>query len=367
MAMQASQLGNFLKLHYVKGIGRVSIQRLAEQYDFNFDSIVEAGSGELTSAGLNHQQIAQIKQPDLLKIEADLEWAEQSHNHLIPFFDADYPILLKETADYPPLLYASGNKDLLNRPQLAIVGSRNCSPGGAKTAFEFASYLSRAGITITSGMATGIDTQAHLGALKGNATTIAVTGTGLDRIYPSKNRQLAYDIHQNGLLISEFSLGTGPARENFPRRNRIISGLSIGTLVVEATNRSGSLITAHQATEQGREVFAIPGSIHNPQARGCHQLIRNGAKLVEQASDIVDELSSLLGFVAEKQNTGQSEPVGLDPESESLLNAIGFDPVTADDLVERTGLTIDKLSSMLVLLEINDFIQSAPGGCYVRI
>ena len=201
--MQSSQLGNFLRIHYVNGLGRVSIQKLAEQYDFNFDSIVEAGSGELTSAGLNHQQIAQIKQPDLQKIEEDLEWAQQPHNYLIPFFDADYPVLLKETADFPPLLYASGNKELLNRPQIAIVGSRNCSPGGAKTAFQFASYLSNSGITITSGMATGIDTQAHLGALKGNGATIAVTGTGLDRIYPSKNRQLAYEIHQHGLLVSE--------------------------------------------------------------------------------------------------------------------------------------------------------------------
>ncbi len=365
--MQSTQVSNFLRLYHVIGLGRVSIQRLAEQYEYSFKSIVDASVDGLTKAGLNHRQIEQIRHPDLEKIECDLQWAEKPQNYLIPFFDANYPTLLKETVDYPPLLYASGNIELLNRPQIAIVGSRNCSPGGAKNAFQFASYLSQSGITITSGMATGIDTQAHLGALDGNGHTIAVAGTGLDRIYPSKNRQLAYDIHQNGLLVSEFPLGTGPARENFPRRNRIISGLSVGTLVVEATNRSGSLITAHQATEQGREVFAIPGSIHNPQARGCHQLIRNGAKLVEHAADIVDELSSLLGFIAEKQNIPQNEGSGLDLESESLLNAIGFDPVTADELVERSGLTVDKLSSMLVLLELNDFIQSAPGGCYVRI
>ncbi len=365
--MHLDQLTSFLRLHHVFGLGLVSLRRLGEQFDDNFDNIIDASNAELQAAGLNTRQISQIKQPDMEQIDRDLAWAEIPTNCLIPYFDQRYPALLRETVNFPPLLYASGNIDLLESPQIAIVGSRNCSPGGAKTAFNFASNLSRSGLTITSGMATGIDAQAHLGALSASGQTIAVTGTGLDIIYPSKNRQLAYDIHERGLLLSEFSLGTSPRSENFPRRNRIISGLSVATLVVEATNRSGSLITAHQAVEQGREVFAIPGSIHNPQARGCHQLIRDGARLVEQASDIIEELASLLGFVAEQENPVQSELVHLDPESEKLLNVIGFDPVTADELVERSGLTIDKLSSMLVLLELNDYIQSAPGGCYVRV
>ena len=365
--MHLDQLSSFLKLHHVFGLGRVSLQRLGEKFDNNFNHVIDASAAELQAAGLNARQISQIKQPDMAQLDRDLAWAEMSANYLIPYFDRHYPPLLKETVSFPPLLYASGNIDLLKSPQIAIVGSRNCSPGGARTAFNFASHLSRSGLTITSGMATGIDAQAHLGALSASGQTIAVPGTGLDIIYPSKNKQLAYNIHEKGLLLSEFPLGTGPRSENFPRRNRIISGLSVATLVVEATSRSGSLITAHQAVEQGREVFAIPGSIHNPQARGCHQLIRDGARLVEQASDIIEELASLLGYVAEQQSPAQSEAVRLDLESEKLLNAIGYDPVSADELVERSGLTIDKLSSMLVLLELNDFIQSAPGGCYVRV
>ncbi len=365
--MHLDQLTSFLTLHHVSGLGRVSIQRLGEQFDNNFNQIIDASNAELQASGLNSRQINQIRQPDIEQLDRDLEWAELAGNHLIPYFDRHYPTLLKETVNFPALLYASGNIDLLKSPQIAIVGSRNCSPGGAKTAFNFASHLSKSGLTVTSGMATGIDAQAHLGALSASGQTIAVTGTGLDIIYPSKNRQLAYNIHEKGLLVSEFTLGTGPRSENFPRRNRIISGLCVATLVVEATSRSGSLITAHQAVEQGREVFAIPGSIHNPQVRGCHQLIRDGAKLVEQASDITEELSSLLGFVAEQLSTSQSESVLLDPESEKLLNVIGYDPVSADELVERSGLTIDKLSSMLVLLELKDFIRSAPGGCYTRI
>ena len=233
---------------------------------------------------------------------------------------------------------------------------------------EFARYLAESGITITSGMATGIDAQAHRGALACGGNTIAVTGTGLDRIYPSSNRQMAYDIHKNGLLVTEFPLGTGPRSENFPRRNRIISGLCIATLVVEATRRSGSLITAHQAVEQGREVFAVPGSIHNPQAKGCHQLIREGAKLVDQASDIIEELGSLLGFIVEQQQEpDNNEDSRLDQATLRLLDTIGYDPVSPDTLVERSGLTIGKLSSMLLSLELNNLIQSAPGGCFVRI
>jgi DNA processing protein len=216
-------------------------------------------------------------------------------------------------------------------------------------------------------MALGIDKHAHLGALSGSGNTVAVIGTGIDRIYPSRNKQLAYDIAEKGLIVSEFPLGMAPQSGNFPRRNRVISGLSLATLVVEATRKSGSLITARMSIEQGREVFAIPGSIHNPQAKGCHHLIRQGAKLVDQAADIIDDIGSLLGYVAETAETTQHEHnETLDREYRQLLDIMGYDPVSIDTLVQRSGLTIDQLSSMLLILELNDFIQIAPGGLYQR-
>lgn len=365
--MQKDQLASFLTLYHSFGIGRVSLIALSEQFSPNFNQIFEMGRNELKAAGLRNKQIDQVLYPDRSAAEQEIAWAEQPGNHIICYDDDDYPPLLKQIPDYPPLLYCSGDIELLKNPQVAIVGSRNCTPGGARTAKDFAATLAHAGLTITSGMAAGIDSQAHLGALSCGGNTIAVTGTGLDRIYPSQNKQLAYDIHENGLLVSEFPLGTGPNSENFPRRNRIISGLSVATLIVEATRRSGSLITARQAVEQGREVFAIPGSIHNPMARGCHQLIREGAKLVDQASEIVEELGSLLGFIAEHIVAPVEDIKSqLDPELIDLLDTIGYDPVSTDALVELSGLTIDKLSSMLLLLELNDLIESAPGGCYVR-
>jgi DNA processing protein len=277
--------------------------------------------------------------------------------------------LLREIPDPPVLLYCSGNRELLTTPQIAIVGSRSCTPGGAQTAYKFAAALAQSGVTVTSGMALGIDTEAHRGALSTTGRTIAVTGTGLDRIYPSSNKNLAYDIHQHGLLISEFALGSGPAGFHFPRRNRIISGLSVGTLVVEATIRSGSLITAQQALEQGREVFAIPGSINNPHARGCHHLIRQGAKLVDQVTDIIEEISSLFGYLDIKNRVEitKTETSTLDQPEQNLLDAIGYEAVNIDQLVERSGLTIEQLSSMLLALELNDHIQSLPGGFVARI
>ncbi len=364
--MQKEQIASFIKLHHVFGIGRVSLIRLAERFDDNFNHITGASRSELQAAGLHQDQIDQILNPDSARVDQELEWAEQSGNQIICYDDEAYPVLLQQTVNFPPLLYCSGNIELLANPQIAIVGSRHCTPGGAKTATDFARMLARSGLTITSGMATGIDTHAHSGALACGGNTIAVTGTGLDRIYPASNRQMAYDIQEKGLLVTEFPLGTSPRSDNFPRRNRIISGLCVATLVVEAARRSGSLITAHQAVEQGREVFAIPGSIHNPQARGCHQLIREGAKLVDQVSDIIEELSSLLGFVAQQQKIEPGD-IQLDQEAIGLLEAIGYDPVSTDTLVERSGLTIDKLSSMLLSLELSNLIQSAPGGCFIRI
>jgi DNA processing protein len=371
--MQRDQFANFLRLFHIFGIGRVSLLDLRKKFGDDFNQIFNVTSHDLKAAGLNASQIDQIKSPNEAQVEAEMAWANEPDNHIICFDDDAYPALLKQTTNYPALLYCSGDIDLLTNPQIAIVGSRNCTPGGAKTAHDFAAYLSNAGITITSGMAIGIDTHAHVGALTGIGKTIAVTGTGLDKIYPAKNRQLAYDIHSDGLLVTEFPLGTSPRSNNFPRRNRIISGLSVATLVVEAARRSGSLITAHQAAEQGREVFAIPGSIHNPQVRGCHQLIKEGARLADKAADIIEDLSSLLGYIANEPIIQQSSPenpkdsVKVDEGYSKLLEQMGYDPISKDLLVERSGLTIDKVSSMLLLLELDELIQSAPGGHFVRI
>jgi DNA processing protein len=365
--MQQHNLASFLHIYHCFGRKTAPITRLLEYFNSSPAEFSNLSFNELKAAGIASATIKAIKNKTHARVESDLIWAEQSGNHLICFDDPAYPALLKQIEDPPPLIYASGDINLLQTPQIAIVGSRKCTPGGAQNTREFAFELSRAGLTITSGMALGIDTQAHQAALKAGGNTIAVTGCGLDRIYPASNKKLAQDIVERGLLISEFPMGTAALPGNFPQRNRIISGLSVATLVVEAAQRSGSLITARLAAEQGREVFAIPGSIHNPQTRGCHKLIRDGAKLVEQTSDIIQELGSLLGFVAAQQCEKSSEISTLDKKHKDLLENIGYDPVTVDVLVGRSCLTIDKLSSMLLELELKDLIQSAPGGCFVRI
>jgi DNA processing protein len=263
---------------------------------------------------------------------------------------------------------------LLSAPQLAMVGSRNPSVEGRRNAEEFAEYLTKCGLVITSGMALGIDAASHRGALKAGGGTVAVWGTGLDRPYPPRNRDLAEEIAAKGVVISEFPPGTPPLPMHFPRRNRIISGLAVGTLVVEAASQSGSLITARLASEQGREVFAIPGSIHNPMARGCHRLLREGAKLVQAGSDILEELAPLLGLefpvVATDsgavQTTADAAPPE-DPEYKLLLNSLDFAPTSVDALVERTGLTPDVVSSMLLMLELQGQVEASPGGRYSRV
>lgn len=260
---------------------------------------------------------------------------------------------------------------MLGSPQLAIVGSRNPSGEGRRNAEEFAAYLARCGLTITSGMALGIDSASHRGALKAGGATLAVWGTGLDKVYPPAHRELAEQIAAHGLIVSEYTPGTPPLPHNFPRRNRLISGLSVGTLVVEANQSSGSLITARLASEQGREVFAIPGSIHNPLARGCHRLIREGAKLVESAGDILEELAPLLKLEAAAAEQApaatQAAAEPDDPEYRLLLNSLDYAPTSVDALVERTGLTPDVLSSMLLMLELQGLVEAAPGGHYSRV
>lgn len=299
--------------------------------------------------------------------EAERRWLADAHHHIIRAGDEHYPPLLADIPQPPHLLYVDGNPELLHLPALAIVGSRNPTRGGERNAFEFARHLATAGFTIVSGLAQGIDTAAHRGALAAGGRTVAFLGHGIDRVYPAANRDLAREIATNGALLSEFPLGTHPGREHFPQRNRLISGLSLGTLVIEAARRSGSLITARLAGEQGREVFALPGSIHNPLARGCHALIRQGATLCETASDIVAELAPLAGHIL--QNTMESTPKTsqsplLGEEYVELRRHIGHDPVSIGELAANSGLTIEQVSSMLLILELHGEIESLSGGRY---
>ena len=332
--------------------------------------IVSASREALHGCKLSRRSLDYLCSPDSQQLDSTLQWLEEPNHHLLTWSDERYPALLHEISDPPIVLFIHGDPELLSAPQLAIVGSRNPSTGGSDTSHEFARYLAGHGFTITSGMATGIDGAAHTGAMK-KGRTIAITGTGLDRVYPARHRELAHQIANHGALVSEFPLGSQPHPGHFPRRNRIISGLSLGTLVVEAAIKSGSLVTARLAMEQGREVFAIPGSIHNPLARGCHQLIKEGAKLVETADDIVEELAALLGLLPEQAQQPTNHPQSantaqLDDDYQRLLQALGYDPQPIDTLIQRTGLTADAVSSMLLLLELDGTVASAPGGRYYR-
>ena len=284
--------------------------------------------------------------------------------------DDDYPELLTQLQDPPQVLYVLGNIDALHLPSLAIVGSRNPTSGGARNAFEFSRHLARSGFCIVSGLAQGIDAAAHRGALEADAVTVAILGNGIDTVYPESNRELADAIVVKGALVSEYPPGTPPLRAYFPQRNRLISGLSLGTLVVEAARRSGSLITARLASEQGREVFALPGSIHNPLARGCHQLLRDGARLVESVNDIMAEIAPLAGHLlhTSMESTQKQDPVEThDEEYVNLRKSLGHDPIGIDELVARSGLTIDQVSSMLLILELDGKIEKLSGGRYALL
>ncbi|MEN8169193.1 MAG: DNA-processing protein DprA [Pseudomonadota bacterium] len=356
------RLRYWLALLRAPGVGAIRYRQLLEHYGEPltlFQSNRPAAETRLNTY---------LRNPDWEAVEKDLAWLEGDNCHLLTLNDTDYPQPLHDILDAPPLLFLRGNPEVLANPQLAIVGSRNPSITGRETAYDFARTLAASGLVISSGLAQGVDTASHQGALDGGGQTIAVAGTGLDRVYPAANRDLAYAIIDGGgAIISEFPPGTPPHTGNFPRRNRIISALSMGTLVVEAALRSGSLITARLAAEQGREVFAIPGSIHNPLARGCHQLIRQGAKLVESAGDILEELAPQLRAVL-AEAPPQETPLGgpdLDPEYHDLLACIGHEATPVDRLVERSGLTAEAVSSMLLLLELQGFVEAAAGG-YAR-
>lgn len=319
----------------------------------------------LSALGLKSDIVNALRNPDWSLIDYDLSWLNQDNNSVITLNDASYPPLLKEIADPPPILFVRGNPELLSLPQIAIVGSRNPSTSGLDIAFNFAKTLSQCGFVITSGLALGIDAASHQGALKAKGYTIAVAGTGLDRVYPACHKDLATEIVNTGAMISEFPPGTTAKANHFPRRNRIISGLCQGLLVVEAAKQSGSLITARMALEQNREVFAIPGSIHNPLARGCNALIREGAKLVETTQDIIEELNQY--NQQDEKFTPPTMQSTLDLEQQTLLNLVMFSPTSIDTLVENANESVEVISSMLLILELQGYIEATPGGCYTRI
>jgi len=379
MTQISESLRNWLALTHVPNLGPVRIQTLLQYFE-SPTAILAAGKSVWQEVGLSEAIIAGLANPAWDKVDADLTWLEQGNASIVTLDNDRYPPLLKNIPDAPPLLYVLGQVDALKQPQLAIVGSRNPTHAGKDTAHDFAEYLSSMGITVTSGMALGIDTAAHEGALKNNqgeGKTIAVTGTGLDRVYPAKNRELAYKIVENGALISEYAPGTPPLPGNFPRRNRIISGLSLGVLVVEAALQSGSLITARLASEQGREVFAVPGSIHHPLAKGCHTLIRQGAKLVETGEHILEELAGFKvlpgqkshqpGTIAkQKEDLTANTVPNIDAEYQQVLKCVDFEPTSVDKVVERSGLTADAVCSMLLVLELQGYITALSGGYYCQ-
>ena len=351
----------WLALDLVPGLGGEGIRKLLARFGVPSE-ILRQSTAQLSEIVSPTIARAIVVPPSPERLDACLKWLEVECNHLLTLADDDYPSQLLEIADPPPLLYLKGRRELLRQPGFAVVGSRNATPSGLQNAEAFARSLSEAGFTIISGMALGIDAAAHRGGLAAKGSSIAVVGTGLDLVYPARNKALARDLAENGLIVSEFALGTPALAQNFPRRNRIISGLSRGVLVVEAALASGSLITARQAGEQGREVFAIPGSIHSPFSKGCHQLIKQGAKLVEEANDILIELH--WGTAAPTKTTRTESN---DIESDPLLSAIGYDPVPVDVLLQRVKLPADQLISRLTELELDGVIATMPGGKYQRL
>ncbi|SDY79629.1 DNA-processing protein DprA [Nitrosomonas sp. Nm58] len=355
---------SWLNLSLINGLGDESIRKLLIAFGSPTE-ILSADTYQLERFVKKQVAYNINRGADKSKVDAALKWLEDSSNFIITLADHDYPKLLLNIADPPPLLYLKGQRKLLNAPALAIVGSRNATPQGIANAGAFAEAASNAGFCIVSGMAQGIDTAAHQGGLRGISASIAVVGTGLDIVYPARNRELAHLLAKDGALISEFPLGMPALGRNFPRRNRIISGISLGCLVVEATLHSGSLITAKQALEQGRDVMAIPGSIHSPLSKGCHTLIKQGAKLIENIQDILDELNCQP--VLAHGNINVTIDFSESQENSILLPHLGYDVTDIDTICTRSGLTVEAVSSMLLTLELDGIVASLPGGRYQRI
>lgn len=361
---QRTVLEYWLALYHAPGIGPTTIHKLHEQVGdisllFN-SSLVELKGLQLPSKVINY-----CRHPDWASVEADLKWALQGNNQIISYQCPDYPPMLHTIPDPPPVLYLKGNVKHLSLPQLALVGTRMPTMIGNESAYAFAKQLAAVGMVVTSGLALGIDGASHRGALAAKGITHAVLGTGLDLIYPKAHEQLAQQIiASGGALISEFPPTTQPRPENFPRRNRIISGLSLGVLVVEAALKSGSLITARLALEQGRDVFAIPGSIHNPMAKGCHVLLRQGAKLVQSVSDIIEEIAPQLASILVNEADGKTTNVAyeLDQSYHKLLECLGFEPTPIDIIIKRSQMPANQVTAMLLELELKGIITKQVGG-----
>ncbi|MEJ2383496.1 MAG: DNA-processing protein DprA [Xanthomonadales bacterium] len=378
-------------------MGGAQLIALVEQFA-GVEALVRASRGDLERAGLEADSIDGLRRPDAALLARDRAWLDAPGHHLLTFDDERYPALLRDTPSPPAALWVDGDPDVLWQPQIAVIGSRNPTAGGRDNARDFAAELSRRGLAVTSGLASGIDSVAHRAALDAGGYTIAVAGTGLDTVYPASSRSLAERIRGQGALVSEFPLGAPARRHHFPSRNRIISGLSLGVLVIEAGLRSGTLITARLAAGQGREVFALPGSIHNPMAKGCHRLIRDGARLVENADDVLQELASLAGELAGQlgdqlaaavddgeaeldmtaasrkltpRSTGafpaaDERPWETDPDYRALWACLGFDPKPVESIIRQTGLTAPAVSAMLLMLELRGMVEAHPGGGYSR-
>ncbi len=342
--------------------------------------VLKAKASELIGHGASQAACTAIKNPDSAQLAADQQWLKTPDCHLVTYDDEQYPPQLKTIPDPPLALFCRGNPQLMWLPQLAIVGTRQPTPGGRRHAKMFAAALTSQGLVVTSGLALGIDGEVHQGALDAGGLTIAVAATGLDRVYPARHTALAADIVAQGLIVSEFPPGWEPRKRSFPQRNRLISGLALGVLVIEASVQSGSLITARLAGEQGRDVYAVPGSIDNPLSRGCHRLIKQGARLVEDGPDLISEIAPRARQVAADRRRSlatpsqqASKPLGpglpdvlLDEDYRKLFDAVGFDELPVDLLVDATGLTPASVSSMLLILELGGLVQAGPGGGYCR-
>ncbi len=348
---------HWLALEAVPGLGPETARRLFEHFT-DAKSVFDAPVGLLKPIVGEAVATEIARGVNEAEHQAALAWLNEPGNHFLPVTDPAYPEALRNLPDPPAWLYIKGDPAWLGRPMIAIVGSRNATPQGRRDALAFAQTLAEAGLVVVSGLAEGIDTAAHEGGLAGGGS-IAVVGTGLDRVYPAKNRALAHRLAEQGAIVSEFALGTAPKPGHFPRRNRIISGLSLGVLVIEAAPDSGSLITARLAAEQGREVFALPGSIHSPLSKGCHALIKQGAKLVESAADILEELR----FQWAPPYVDTPKP----PETDALLGLMGPEPMGLDALVTVSGLTVDTVSAMLLAHELDGKVAALPGGLYQRL
>lgn len=362
----ADELLPWLNLVHAPGIGAARASALINAFG-DADSICSAADARLRDAGLDAHSINALRAAGSPAVDAELNWAQQPGNAILTRNDPAYPALLRELGDAPAVLYVRGDCEVLSNLQLAMVGSRKPTSAGRRTAFEFARHLAGCGLTITSGLALGIDAASHAGALRGDGLTVAVMGTGQLQIYPRENAALAEEIAANGALVSELPLHAPPRKEHFPRRNRLLSGLSAGVLVVEAATRSGSLITARLANEQGREVFAVPGSIHSPQSRGSNGLIRNGAKLVETAEHVLEELVPFAAAARAAPVPASVSGDALQGDYQVLLEAVDFSPTAVDSLVESTGHSAAEVASMLLILELQGHVEAVAGGLYVRL